>query len=127
MRIWDVPCDLLTDKHLLGEHVELHTIWNVHVRGLIGGYSRHPETLRWVGHLEALRLRHDEQVAAMGNRGFRHASPLTDLETAGESGDWPAVTLPGSIPIEVNETDMRRFCQTSGSGRVGSGRVASSN
>lgn len=33
MRIWDVPCDLLTDKHLLGEHVEVHTIWNTHVRG----------------------------------------------------------------------------------------------
>lgn len=105
MRIWDVRCDLLTDKHLLAEHVELHTIWNAHVRGLTGGYSRHPETLRWVGHLEALRLRHDEQVAAMVSRAFRHASPLADLETVGDSADWPAVTLPGSIPTEARKTD----------------------
>ena len=66
MRIWDVPCDLLTDKHLLGEHVELHTIWNAHVRELTGGYSRHPETLRWIGHLEALRLRHEVGLIRFG-------------------------------------------------------------
>jgi hypothetical protein len=103
LRIWDVPCALLTDKHLLGEHVELHVIWNAHVRGLKGGYSRHPETLRWVGHLEALRRRHSEQVAVMISRAFRHASPLQDLQTDGESADWPSVTLPGSIPAEATK------------------------
>jgi hypothetical protein len=101
VRIWDVPSALLTDKHLLGEHVELHTIWNAHARGLVGGYSRHPETLRWSGHLQSLRERHDEQVRTMLERGFRHQSPLLALDTSGESAEWPEVVLAGSIPVEA--------------------------
>lgn len=99
MRIWDVPCSALSDRHLLGEHVETHTIWNAHQRGLTGGYSRHPETLRWCGHLPALRDRHDEQAEELARRGFNHRSPLSG--DAHGSSDWPSVKLAGSIPQEV--------------------------
>lgn len=92
---------MLTDRHLLGEHVELHTMWNAHARGLTGGYGRHPETLRWTGHLEALRLRHEDQAAEMARRGFRHQSPLRLMDTAEQSAAWPAIRLPGSIPVEA--------------------------
>lgn len=102
IRIWDVPCAALSDKHLLGEHVELHTMWNAHERGLTGGYSRHPETLRWTGHLEALRLRHEEQAAEMARRGFRHQSPLRPMDTSNQFAGRPSARLPGSIPPEAS-------------------------
>jgi hypothetical protein len=100
VRIWDVSVETLTNRHLLGEHVELHTIYNAHLRGLRGGYSRHPETLRWRGHLRALWLRHEAQAAEMTRRGFRHRSSLPG-PTPTDSESWPIVTLSGSIPTEA--------------------------
>jgi len=29
MRIWDIPANKLCTKHLLGEHSELHGLWNI--------------------------------------------------------------------------------------------------
>ncbi len=75
MRIWDLEPALLCDRHLLGEHRELHAIWAILTTGK-RGYARHPETLRWRGRLAALYARHDAQVGEMSRRGFRHASPL---------------------------------------------------
>lgn len=75
VRIWDLDPAELCDQHLLGEHRELHAIWSILTTGK-RGYAHHPETLRWRGRLAALYARHDEQVTAMRNRGFRHLSPL---------------------------------------------------
>jgi Pyrimidine dimer DNA glycosylase len=75
VRIWDLEPALLCDRHLLGEHRELHAIWSVLTTGK-RGYARHPETRRWRGRLAALYARHDAQVAELSRRGFRHASPL---------------------------------------------------
>ena len=74
MRIWDVPCSELADAQLLGEHRELHCLWAV--MGTSRGYSRHRETLRWVGYRWRLWHRHEEQAEEMGRRGWKHASPL---------------------------------------------------
>ena len=84
MRIWDVEVRLLCDRHLLGEHRELHAIWTVQTEGK-RGYARHPETLRWRGRLAALYARHEAQVAEMARRGFRHASPLDRAHATGET------------------------------------------
>jgi hypothetical protein len=75
MRIWDVDPALLCRAHLLGEHRELHAVWNVHTLGK-SGYARHPETIRWQGRLRALFERHEALVQEMERRGYRHASPL---------------------------------------------------
>jgi hypothetical protein len=75
VRIWDLDVGLLCDRHLLGEHRELHAVWTVLTTGK-RGYVRHPETLRWHGRLAALFARHEAEVAEMRRRGFRHASPL---------------------------------------------------
>ncbi|MGE0227732.1 MAG: pyrimidine dimer DNA glycosylase/endonuclease V [Dehalococcoidia bacterium] len=105
MRIWDVPCERLSRSHLLGEHRELHALWNILRRIEDGesrvGYARHPETLRWLGHGEALRLRHDEQAAEMARRGWQHHSPL-EGSLRGVAG-WPDVRLPGSVPLYLRE------------------------
>ena len=75
MRIWDIDPSLLCRSHLLGEHRELHGLWNILTRDL-RGYAAHPETRRWRGKLAALYRRHEALVAEMTRRGYRHASPL---------------------------------------------------
>lgn len=75
MRIWDLSPRVLCRQHLLGEHRELHGLWNILTKGK-AGYSRHPETLRWVGKLRALYDRHEALVSEMQRRGYNHATPL---------------------------------------------------
>jgi len=76
MRIWFVPTTELDDRHLLGEHMELHTMATVLIRGR-GGWYNHPATKMFRGKLGALYRRHEEQVAEMVRRGFTgHKSPF---------------------------------------------------
>lgn len=75
MRIWDVEPELLCRAHLLGEHRELHGLWNILTLGKTG-YAGHPETKRWRGKLAALYGRHDRLVREMERRGYDHRSPL---------------------------------------------------
>ncbi len=77
MRIWDIHPKHLCRKHLLGEHRELHGLWNILTKHKgKGGYARHPETLRWVGKNKALYVRHEALVKEMERRGYEHHSPL---------------------------------------------------
>jgi hypothetical protein len=75
VRIWDLEPDVLCDRHLLGEHRELHAVWSILTTGK-RGYANHPETLRWRGRLKALYMRHEGLVEEMRRRGFNHRSPL---------------------------------------------------
>ncbi len=75
MRIWDVAPPLLCQKHLTGEHRELHGLWNILTQGK-RGYAHHPETRRWRGKLAALHARHEALAGEMARRGYAHASPL---------------------------------------------------
>lgn len=76
MRIWFVPVEELDDRHLLGEHVELHTMANALIRGG-GGWFNHPATQFFSGKLGALYRRHEEEVAEMKRRGWHgHKSPF---------------------------------------------------
>ncbi|MEI6510434.1 MAG: pyrimidine dimer DNA glycosylase/endonuclease V [Candidatus Uhrbacteria bacterium] len=84
MRIWDVHPKYLCRKHLLGEHRELHGLWNILTKHEgKGGYSRHPETLRWVGKQKALYLRHGALVREFSHRGYRHKTPLDETLASG--------------------------------------------
>ena len=77
MRIWDIHPKHLCRKHLLAEHRELHGLWNILTKHKNkGGYSRHPETLRWVNKQKALYLRHEELIKEFGRRKYKHHSPL---------------------------------------------------
>ena len=77
MRVWDVKPKDLCAKHLVAEHRELHGLWNILTRHkLKGGYSRHPETLRWVNKERALYNRHQALVKEFLRRGYGHFSPL---------------------------------------------------
>lgn len=76
MRIWDIPCEKLCDKHLLGEHRELHCIYTFLTTDKGGSYKKHPETLRWIGKIPVLIDRHNEQTKEMEKRGWKHKSEL---------------------------------------------------
>jgi len=84
MRIWDLPPEVLCRNHLLGEHRELHAIWSILTNNK-KGYPRHPEVIRWRGRLKALYLRHQILVKEMGNRGYRHNSPLLKKLATGKA------------------------------------------
>ena len=75
MRIWDISTEKLCKNHLLGEHRELHAIWNICTQNK-KGYSNHPETIRWKGKLKALYNRHEKQTEEIKKRGYNHNSPL---------------------------------------------------
>jgi len=87
MRIWDIHPKFLCRKHLLGEHRELHGLWNILTKhkGKCG-YSRHPETIRWVGKRKALYIRHEALVKEFSRRGYLHHTPL-DKQLATGSGN----------------------------------------
>jgi hypothetical protein len=90
MRVWDFHPKHLCRKHLLAEHRELHGLWNILTKhGGKGGYSRHPETLRWVGKTKALYQRHEMLVGEFARRGYKHYSPL-DKKLARGSSDQQA-------------------------------------
>lgn len=77
MRVWDLHPKHLCRKHLLAEHRELHGLWNILTKHKgKGGYSKHPETLRWAGKTRALYERHEALVKEFKKRGYTHLSPL---------------------------------------------------
>ena len=54
----------------------------------------HPETIRWKGKLKAMYLRHEELVAEMVSRGYRHHSPLDKRKATGKSKQDIFVDMP---------------------------------
>lgn len=99
MRIWDIPVEKLCRNHLLGEHRELHAMWVVITQNK-KGYSKHPETIRWIGKLKAMYMRHDEQVKEMERRGYNHQSQLDIKNATGKSKQDVFVDIP-SIQIQI--------------------------
>ena len=87
MRIWDLPAGYLNRQSLLGEHRELHGLRSILVNGKTG-YSRHPETRRWVAALGALTLRHDQLAAEMRLRVYEDRTPISGRSTLAR---WPHV------------------------------------
>lgn len=74
--MWMVDPETMCDRHLLGEHVEIHM--------LAGTLARHRSIDGFIakGLLEpgAMHVRHEALVAEMGRRGFRHRSPLPAVD-----------------------------------------------
>ena len=91
VKIWCVPISILDRQRLLGEHVELHIIFNAlhkQLKGIKGGWQHHPETLRFKNHLGMLYDRHRQQVQEMQSRGYNHKSPLPELPHTPEEYDY---------------------------------------
>lgn len=87
VRVWDVNPGYLNRLSLLGEHRELHAIVSI-IKYNKKGYSRHPETSRWVNSGWALSQRHRLLTAEMNLRGYVDRSPVL-LKTG--CPKWPDV------------------------------------
>jgi uncharacterized protein YbgA (DUF1722 family) len=87
VRVWDVNPGYLNRQSLLGEHRELHAIVSI-IKNNKKGYSRHPETLRWMGFGWALSQRHKLLAMEMNLRGYVDRSPVL-LRTQRQK--WPEV------------------------------------
>ena len=78
MRQWMVNPKILCRKHLLGEHVEHHMFIGALRKGKnIDGFLKN-------NLLEPLSLyyRHEELVQEMEARGYKHKSPLTEIDAS---------------------------------------------
>lgn len=96
MRMWNVAPELMCQKHLCGEHVEMHMLAGtirkgVSIRGYIEG------GLVETQHISA---RHEELAREMQRRGYRHQSPL------------PAFIVPaaGKVDSSANLRELARRC-----------------
>jgi uncharacterized protein YbgA (DUF1722 family) len=89
VRVWDVNPGYLNRQSLLGEHRELHAIVSI-IKNNKKGYSRHPETLRWMGFGWALHQRHRLLVAEMNLRGYVDRTTVL-LRTPPQK--WPEVFI----------------------------------
>lgn len=86
MRMWMVDPRVMCRQHLLGEHVEIHMFVGAINKGTsMDGYLS-------TNMLEpsALARRHDELVAEMLRRGYRHQSDLADYHIP---ADWLGITI----------------------------------
>lgn len=105
VRVWSgLNVEEFDDKHLLGEHAELHLIFSVIVNSM-DGYSTHPEVKRFRGYLGYLFKRHEEQVKEMQKRNFNHNSPL-EKEKIPENDYWGILLT--KKDIEKDKRDMKR-------------------
>ena len=89
MRIWDLNPGYLNRQSLLGEHRELHGLVSI-IKYNKKGYSKHPETLRWIGLGWALKQRHKLLVAEMNLRGYTDRSPVL---LRSKPGTWPEIYI----------------------------------
>jgi uncharacterized protein YbgA (DUF1722 family) len=87
VRVWDINPGYLNRQSLLGEHRELHAIVSI-IKNNKKGYSRHPETLRWMGFGWALNQRHRLLAEEMNLRGYVDRTPVL-LKTQFQK--WPEV------------------------------------
>lgn len=98
MRMWNVPVDLMCDKHLRGEHVETHMF--------VGSISKGKSLTGFIQdglfYGPELQQRHDDLAAEMLARGGNHNSPLE-----GFSG---YLQKENHIDVQSNIRELARRC-----------------
>jgi uncharacterized protein YbgA (DUF1722 family) len=98
VRVWDINPGYLNRQSLLGEHRELHAIVSI-IRNNKNGYSRHPETLRWLDFGWALNQRHKLLAAEMNLRGYVDITPVL-LKT--QRLKWPEIFVdPPAVQFSI--------------------------
>lgn len=99
MRMWMVNPKFLCDKHLLGEHVELHMLVGcINKNKNLNGYMREGLVA-----LHSIKSRHLELVEEMKSRGFTHVSVLDKF--------WLQPTFMGLVNSELNLEVLKKRCK----------------
>ncbi len=93
-----IPPQMMCDKHLLGEHLELHMFVGCIEKGKsIEGYIQNG--LVEVHHI---RTRHDEIVKEMLARGMNHNTPI--------SNSYKLKLIAGKVDVEKNGVELMTRC-----------------
>ena len=100
--MWMIDPKFLCDKHLLGEHGEIHKFRHTFVK-----QYRIDGRISPVVQIEpaSMQVRHSELAAEMARRGFNHNSDyiLPDLDYMGEKADV-------KVNINISTIDLINRC-----------------
>jgi len=97
MRMWGIEPKMLCNKHLLGEHVEMHMFRGTIIKGIkVDGYIENGLVV-----LGKIKERHDIIAAEMVKRKMNHKTPLNKFEEG----------VGGKINISNNIEDIRKRCK----------------
>jgi hypothetical protein len=96
MRMWNIDPKLMCNKHLLGEHVEMHMFVGSINKGIsIKGYID-----KGLVNTGLLKNRHEELVKEMIKREMKHNTPLLDFD----------IKVLGYVDSKENEEELLRRC-----------------
>jgi len=96
MRMWNVDPKMMCDKHLLGEHVEMHMFMGCIKKGKnIQGYID-----KGLVNIRLIYARHQELVEEMKRRGMNHNSEM----------EFSLLPRGGSVDVAKNEEELKRRC-----------------
>lgn len=102
MRMWGVDVTKLCNKHLQGEHVEMHMfIGSIRKKVSLKGYLTNK-----LVNVAQIQTRHDELAEEMVRRTFSHQSPILpeDVEMLKN------VNFPDTVDVESNILELRKRC-----------------
>lgn len=102
MRMWMIKPELLCNKHLLGEHGEIHK----HRHNFVKHHSITNRVKFGQIEPEAMKTRHDEIAHEMVLRGMNHKSPyeMPDLSYLPE---WERYA---KVDVEKSKKDLSERC-----------------
>lgn len=96
MRMWNVETSHMCDKHLLGEHVEMHMfVGTINKKKSIRGYLE-----KGLVEIHNLKKRHNQLSKEMKRRNMKHLSPLPPYKNI----------KMGNVNIKKNEIELKRRC-----------------
>tara|TARA_R110002020_G_scaffold288177_1_gene503626 strand:+ start:49 stop:459 length:411 start_codon:yes stop_codon:yes gene_type:complete len=105
MRMWMINPKLLCDKHLLGEHSELHKhIPSFHKKHKINNRITPVVQIE----LTSYQSRHDELATEMLHRGMNHKSPLPELP---DFSYLPLHQYEAKVDKHISKRDLRERCE----------------
>jgi hypothetical protein len=102
MRMWGSKPNRMCNKHILGEHLEMHMF--------AGSIKKKIDMMGYVANnlvdLHRIKERHDELAAEMTQRGMNHKSPMTERPDTSYLGTY--LHLP--LNIAQSEEELHNRC-----------------
>ena len=102
MRMWMVKPKIMCNRHLLGEHVELHMF--------VGTFKRKTSLEGYVKNncleFRSVSKRHKQLVKEMNKRGMNHKSPLEEVVTK-----YPKHIINSKVDVNSSLNDLIGRCK----------------